>query len=346
MPEQVTVIGAGVIGLSCSYKLAKAGYQVTVYHHQPLSETASGNAAGALKPFDALQTGWKQKLQQQSLWQYPDFLAEVEAESGIETGFKRCGRVAVFDRATNLEKATKAAHQANKAWPFSPAQTVLSHKDLLAYTPDVEPDACGGIFCHVTALFTPQKLLEALINCCEKRGVAFVQKELTALPDERPLIVAAGAYTQKLLPEVPMKPIKRQAILLEWPFEEPLQHIVENGQVYLVPWPREGRIEGRRGRAVYVGSTFEPEAGFDNTMTDDAEEQLRADAARLFPELKTAKLLKRFSGLQSRGCGEGSTLKLGSVDGKDGVFVAAGHGGVGFCMAPITADEILTHLNA
>lgn len=332
MPQSVSIVGAGVIGLSCAYRLAKSGYKVRVYHHAPVGTGASGQAAGALKPFDALQTGWKQKLQQQSLWKYLKFLSEVESESGICVDFQRCGRVAVYDNPSSLEKAKKAAEKANQDWPFSPAQTILTRQDLLTYAPDVEPDACGGVFCHATGVLNPQKLLLALEACCINLGVEFLLKSLGALPQERPLLVSAGAFTQKLLPTMPIKPIKRQAILLKWPYRQPLEHITENGQVYLVP-----KLGGQQ---VYVGSTFEPEAGFDNTPTPQAEHDLRTHASRLFPALQTATLLERFSGLQSRGYGEGSTLKLGRVAQIPGVYVAAGHGGVGYCMAPATAQEI------
>lgn len=342
MTQNVSVIGAGVIGVSCAWQLAKSGYTVTVYHHQPLGAGASGNAAGALKPFDALQRGWKQRLQQESLWQYPQFITDIESESGLNVGFDRCGRVAVYNTQPSFEKAQKAAAEANKKWPFAPAQSVLTGDDLLRYTPQVEQDAVGGIFCHATGAFTPQKLLEALVKCCKKQGVVFKEQTLDTLPEARPLVMAAGAFTSTLLPEASIKPIKRQAVLLEWPIQDPLTHITENGQVYLVPW--DFQCDG--GRAVYVGSTFEPEAGFDNNPTREAEAQLRGDAARLYPELATAKLLQRFSGLQSRGYGEGSTLKLGPLAGLEGVYVAAGHGGVGYCMAPVTAAQIVKLIKA
>ena len=337
MAKQVSIVGAGVIGLSCAWRLAQNGFNVTVYHNQPLGTGASSCAAGALKPFDALQTGWKQKLQQQSLWQFPQFIADIEQESGADVGFHRCGRVAVFDQHPALEKAQKAAAKANQEWPFDTAQTVLEKDALMAYTPNAEPQTVGGIFCHATATFNPQKLLAALVGCCERRGVVFVQQKVKTLPEERPLVVAAGAFTQKLLPEVAMKPIKRQALLLEWSSSHTLRHIIENGQVYLVPWQLPGGVPGH---AVYVGSTFEPEAGFDTTTTVEAEQKLRHHTTRLFPELQNAKCLKRLCGLQSRGAGAGSTLKLGPVPDHKDVFVAAGHGGVGYCMAPITAAEI------
>ena len=337
MPEKVSVIGGGVIGLSAAWQLAEQGFDVTLYHADPIGAGASGNAAGALKPFDALQTGWKQNLQQESLWMYPAFLKDVVAASGVEVPLNRCSRLAVYDRAPSFEKAARAAQKANKDWPFTPAQTVLDESALKKHLPDVEESVLGGVICHATATFNPQTLLKALHACCLNKGVSFKHQALDELPAGK-VVIAAGAYSQQFASGVNVRPIKRQAILLEWPEQTPLERITENGQVYLVPW--------QGGKALYVGSTFEPEAGFDATPTLEAETHLRQQAARLYPRLLKAKLLERFSGLQSRCGGEGSSLFLGPVKGRAGVFMATGHGGVGFCMAPITAQKLCEMLTA
>ena len=337
MPQKVSVIGGGVIGLSAAWRLAQKGFTVTLYHADPIGTGASGNAAGALKPFDALQTGWKQNLQQESLWMYPEFLKEVKANSGIDVPLSRCGRIAVYDRDQSLDKARRAAEKANENWPFTPAQSILDAATLRTYLPEVEQAARGAVLCHATATFNPQTLLKALSVCCQNEGVIFKHETLEELPAGK-VVVAAGAFSQKFVPEAKVRPIKRQAILLEWPEATPLERITENGQVYLVPW--------QGGTAVYVGSTFEPEAGFDAAPTPEAECQLRKEAARLYPSLLKANLLERFSGLQSRCGGEGSSLFLGAVEGRDDVFVATGHGGVGFCMAPITAQKLCELLSA
>jgi len=46
----ITVAGAGIIGLSCAYRLAGAGYDVTVVAAAPPGETTSAVAGGVLYP--------------------------------------------------------------------------------------------------------------------------------------------------------------------------------------------------------------------------------------------------------------------------------------------------------
>ena len=326
----ITVIGAGVIGLSCAWQLARNGYRVKVIHADPIGSGASANAAGALKPFDALQTGRKQKLQIQSLWQYPQFIKDLNTESGMAIQINRCGRYAVYHQQRGWQKTVEAAAKATAEWPY-PQQALAP--DAL----DLPEAAVGILHCQATAIFSPSEVLQALHKACLSKGVTFEHTKLEELPTERPLVVATGAWSG-VFGSQPVRPIKRQAILLEWPKAKPLESILENGQVYLVPW--------HEGQAVYVGSTFEPEAQFDAQPTRDAEQYLRQQAARLVPALQEAPLLERFSGLQSRGqdAVTNSTLLLGEDPKHSGVFMATGHGGVGFCMAPITAQVICSEI--
>lgn len=48
---RITVIGAGVIGLSTAHELASAGHQVTVIHDQDPLETVSAVAAAIWFPY-------------------------------------------------------------------------------------------------------------------------------------------------------------------------------------------------------------------------------------------------------------------------------------------------------
>lgn len=332
MGSAVTVIGAGVAGLSCAWQLARKGYNVKVIHADPIGTGASANAAGALKPFDALQTGRKQKLQIQSLWQYPQFLEELNADSGMNVQMNRCGRYAVYHKERGWQKTCEAAAVATADWPY-PQETLAP--DAL----NLPEETIGILHCHATAIFSPSEILQALHKACLNKGVKFDCMKLDELPTETPVVVAAGAWSAEFGSQ-PVRPIKRQAILLEWPEDKPLEYILENGQVYLVPW--------NNGEAVYVGSTFEPEAKFDAAPTREAEQHLRTQAARLVPGLAAAPLLDRFSGLQSRGqdAETNSTLLLGEDPKHSGVFMATGHGGVGFCMAPITAQVICDEIDA
>jgi D-amino-acid dehydrogenase len=56
----VTVIGAGVVGLSCAYELSELGQQVTVIDSGAVGAAASAGNAGWVTPFLSTQGGaWR-----------------------------------------------------------------------------------------------------------------------------------------------------------------------------------------------------------------------------------------------------------------------------------------------
>jgi glycine oxidase len=57
MTVRVLVVGGGVIGLSCAWRLAEAGNKVTVVAPEPGRDGASWVAAGMLAPVTEVQFG-------------------------------------------------------------------------------------------------------------------------------------------------------------------------------------------------------------------------------------------------------------------------------------------------
>src|SRR5574338_795999 len=72
--KKVVIVGAGVIGLMCAVRLAKAGARVEVLeaeaeHHSQYGPSASAAAAGMLAPLDAeISTHAGTALEALSLW--------------------------------------------------------------------------------------------------------------------------------------------------------------------------------------------------------------------------------------------------------------------------------------
>jgi len=81
MSLKVIVIGAGVIGLSCAWRLAAAGARVELLESRDCGQGATLGALGALWPAGPLVNGPLQQLHRQSLWQFEAFAAELSAAS-------------------------------------------------------------------------------------------------------------------------------------------------------------------------------------------------------------------------------------------------------------------------
>src|SRR5262245_63690420 len=88
----VAIVGGGIIGLTCAYFLAKAGFTVSVYDRGELGKEASwagagiippGNQVGAVTPIDRLRAIGSVRFQ--------SFSEELRESTGIDNGYLRCG---------------------------------------------------------------------------------------------------------------------------------------------------------------------------------------------------------------------------------------------------------------
>jgi glycine oxidase len=94
----------------------------------------------------------------------------------------------------------------------------------------------------------------------------------------------------------------------------PFTQIVMHGKRYLVPRP-DGRV--------LVGSTEEPEAGFEKANTPQGVQELKQFAFDLCPALRDAEVEKTWAGLRP-GSPDGLPF-IGPVPGRQNVFAAVGH---------------------
>ncbi|MBA2437855.1 MAG: FAD-dependent oxidoreductase, partial [Acidimicrobiia bacterium] len=99
----VVVVGGGVIGLSVAWRAAGRGMTVTVFDPQ-LSGGASGVAAGMLAPVTEVHYGEEAllALNLESSRRYPGFVAELEDDSGLVTGYRASGTLTVARDADDL----------------------------------------------------------------------------------------------------------------------------------------------------------------------------------------------------------------------------------------------------
>src|SRR5947208_9240012 len=90
MPQDVIVVGGGVIGLGIGWRCAQRGIGVTVVDPAPGSG-ATWTAAGMLTPATELHYGEQPLLHLglESARRYPGFVAELQDAAGIDVGYRR-----------------------------------------------------------------------------------------------------------------------------------------------------------------------------------------------------------------------------------------------------------------
>ncbi|MFZ2620091.1 MAG: FAD-dependent oxidoreductase [Alphaproteobacteria bacterium] len=325
MQRTVSIIGGGIIGLMSAWRLVQAGWGVTLYERGHCGSGATGAGLGGLVPFSHTKKHQLAVAQRRSLAAYPTCMAELAAASGLPTGYAVCERVQIY--ATPQQRAQAEREE------LSPEQHFLSDEEVHALVPHVGATPYGGLLCRTTAKVQPPLVVAALVAACRGAGVEI--HENTPVDNLEKLttnavVVTAGAWSTPLVPSHSVKPVKGQAVLLQ--LDKPLfTQMIRRKEVYMIP-----EADG----TVRIGSTAEPDAGFDVTPTPEARDKLWAEAVELIPALANAKLLKHWAGLRPQGAE--SWPLVTQVNAR--TFVAAGHHKIGLCLAPVVAEEVVAKL--
>jgi glycine oxidase len=322
----VAVVGGGVIGLTAAYELAKEGFTVEVLDRGPLGAEASWAGAGIIPPGNPDRAATPiDRLRALGSAGMAAFAAELRDRTGIDTGYRRCGGIEFLHPH---DRDVLALWEA-EGFPFERLNDVT----------DIEPAAVGfagdAYLLPTCAQVRNPWHLRALIAACEQVGVRLRPdtpvegwsregRRVTGLSlangetvSAGTNVLAAGAWSDPLLEPLGYQPgvhpVRGQIILFRNP-QPGIGRVLMTGKRYFVP-----RDDGR----VLVGSTEEPEAGFEKQTTPKGVADLIAFTTGAIPGWATAELEKTWAGLRP-GSPDGLPF-IGPVPGWDGVLVATGH---------------------
>jgi glycine oxidase len=340
----VAVIGAGVIGSSIAWRLAQAGLRVSLHDPalaiEPRDDDgiASWAAAGMLAPVTEVHYGEESllSLNRAAAQRWPEFAAELSAVAGTDIEYRTSGTLSIArdgDDAAALDEL--ATYQEKLGLDVER----LRARAVRTLEPALSPRLRGGLLVRGDHSVDNRALLRALRFATQAAGVRFVAEpvtDLTAVPADA-VIVAAGASTSRLLPDLPVRPVKGQLLHLRGPAAL-LSRTVRGAEVYLVP-----RADGR----LVAGASVE-EQGFDLRVTAGAVHELLRAARELLPDVDELELVGTAVGLRP-GSPDNAPL-LGRVDSVDRVgwglgderpvVVASGHYRNGILLAPLTGELI------
>jgi glycine oxidase len=370
--DDVVVVGAGVIGLSCAWRLAQRGLATVVVDPRP-GEGASWAAAGMLAPVTEVHYGEEAllALNRAGAAGWPAFAAELEATSGSAIGHRTDGTLLVtadandeawavqlydFQRSLGLEVQHLNARRARDLEPvLSP-----SVRGALWVPGDHQVDnrlllgALRVALRHARVEVLEQRVASIEMAATSVSGICLVDgTEVRA-----PAVVLAAGWASAALGAavgvtVPVRPVKGQILRLRGrpggalP-QMTVRAVVQGASVYLVP-----RDDG----TLVVGATVE-EQGDDLSVTAGAVYELLRDARRVVPGVSEAELEEAVAGLRPGSPDNapmiGTPMMATSVIGTSGaattgarrhspasgLVVATGHFRNGILLAPITADAV------
>ncbi len=341
----VVVIGGGVMGSACAWKLAQAGRRVVVLEKSVPGAEASSAAAGILGALaEAHGPGAMSDLLLASRRRYDDWARELRQITGMDVEFVASGVLRV---GLDAPAAARAANDV--AWMEGTGRTVerLGADAVRRLEPALAPTA-GGVRFPDDARVDPKALFRAVHVAALRAGArfetgAYVRRILVEEETARgvaveggteylapTVVVAAGSWstivTGTPVAEHAVVPARGQIVELDMP-APPFTHVVMGPRCYLVP-----RNDGR----VLVGSTLEF-VGYRREVTARAVRDLLDAAIELAPSLGEAALRASWSNF--RPYTEDELPLVGSCRVR-GLLLATGHYRNGILLAPITAEII------
>jgi glycine oxidase len=258
---------------------------------------------------------------------YPEFVAELEAESGLKIDFRRKGAICFGE----CPKGPNDALSETELRKLEPALEFSGESAFL-----IEEDSVDPRDVMAAALVVAKRLgievakgdpvLKLQLNGDRVAGVKTARTEFAA-----PVVVnCCGAWAGEIGPvPVPTRPVKGQLLSVVFPHHGPekplIQHVIRADDVYLVP---------RSDSRILIGATVE-EAGFDKRVEPDTIQRLHQFAAILVPQIGEARIHESWAGLRP-GSPDGLPIMGGSSI--EGYFVATGHYRNGILLAPVTAQ--------
>ena len=324
--RDVIVIGGGIIGLSLSIELRKQGASVLVVERGEPGREASHAAGGMLANFGDEIPPLLQKLATASADMYPEFVHELQDESGVNVDLRADGTL-LFPAEGHSPESIPGAQ---------PLPRPLSELEPALFT-----GGRPGVFLNERSV-CPRALTHAAFKAAKHREVDFATGSTVVSVDISEgraigvtttqtsyragrVVNCAGAWAGQIPPyDFPVRPVKGQMLCFAMSSRDLLRHVVRSLEIYLIP-----RSDGR----LLAGATVE-EAGYDKRTVPETVQQLHRAAVGLLPELRNARLLEAWAGLRP---GTPDNLPILGATPTRGYYVASGHFRDGILLAPVTA---------
>ena len=350
MAFDAIIAGAGIIGSSIAWRLAQQRLRVLLVDAGRMGGEASSAGAGMLAPGGEIESSspWSD-FALASLRLYPEYVAELETETGCPIDFQRLGAVEVAlseEEWKSLEE--RGRRQSDAGIPSS----ALTARELAEELPLARRDLAGARFYPQDSLVDPRDILRALRAGCLRLGVQI--REGTTITEIQPatgeamvqaggtryqaavVVLAAGAWSDQIRVKsvdlVPTYPVRGHLLAYRLP-PASLGPILRHGPTYLL----------QRANGFTIAGTSSEQAGFDRTLSPAIVADIQSRAGGLLPALSGRRPDEQWLGF--RPAVNRDTPIVGRA-GETALWLAYGHYRNGILLAPETARRIASGIMA
>ncbi len=353
--SDVVIVGAGIVGCACAYYLAKAGVKVHLIDRGPLGAGAS--RAGMMHVVTWEEPEIHLKLAAASRRLY----AGLSESLPLDIQFRPTGSIAIVESPEGMEPFAASVRRLQASGLDC---RTLSSQDLQELEPNLSPDLAGGAYFANDAQVNPLLATLALAQAARALGatiepfnavtgfefspqnntLAAVLTVRGRIPT-RSAVIAAGAWSAEVGGlaglDIPIRPRKgtlvvtapvgddfmRCKVVLAAGYMESVKSGVGSGLSVAA------NVQHARNGNLVLGSSRQF-AGFDDSVDAQVVSQVLARCLHLFPGLAQVPAIRMWTGF--RPYTPDNLPIISATDAHPGLYVAAGHEGIGITEGPVT----------
>ncbi|KHE72596.1 FAD-binding oxidoreductase [Halobacillus sp. BBL2006] len=346
--QKYMVIGAGILGASTAYHLAKKGADVTIIDRNDRGQ-ATEAAAGIVCPWLSQRRNKKwYRLVKGGARYYPELIEMLKEDGERETGYSRVGAISLHTDEKKLDQMVERAFKRREDAPEIGEITRLSPEETKEKFP-LLAEEYGSVHVSGAARVDGRALKAALLNAAQKNGATFIQGDASLIYQEGKVtgvkvngetidgkvLVTAGVWAKSLLDPIGVEFLvssqKAQIVHLDMPN-------TDTSQWPVVMPPNNQYMLSFDGGRIVAGATHEDDVGFDQRPTAGGMHYIFDKALEVAPGLYDSTLVETRVGF--RPFTPGFLPVFGPVPNIDGLLVANGLGASGLTSGPYLGAEL------
>jgi sarcosine oxidase subunit beta len=359
MNPDVVIIGAGIVGCSCAFYLSQLGVKVHLVDKGPVGSGASKAGMLHIVTWEEPEIHLKLAAHSKKLYE------QLSQQLPMDINFRTTGSIAIVEKPESMAGFSQTIQNLQG---FGVKAVLLSGADLVKMEPNITPDVAGGGFFPDDAQVNPLYATLALSRAAREAGAIIdpfnevIGFELTAdknrvtavltahgrIPTNS-VVICAGAWSGEIGQlaglDIPIKPRKGTLVVTS-----PVQEDMINCKVVLAAGYMDSvksgagsgvsvaaNIQQTRNGNLVIGSSRQF-SGFDRSVDPMVVASMLKRCLRFFPVLADVSVIRTWAGF--RPYTPDLLPIISPVEQISGMYIGAGHEGIGITEGPITGKLI------
>lgn len=344
----VLIIGAGIVGTACALEFASAGLSVCIIECDTPGSGATAAGMGHIVVMDDSEPQLTLTRYSQTLWH-----TLVRDEPQLHE-YMPCGTIWIAADEEEMlsvhqKHATYSAHHV-------PSE-ILDERQLYELEPRLRPGLAGGLLVPADSVIYPPRSAASLLERARGHGAKLLHGTVVSLIPNGvrlengqvlqagAIVIANGARSVELIPELPVRPRKGHLVITDRYADFVHHQLVELGYIKNAHASNSDsvsfNVQPRSTGQILIGSSRQFDA-YTSEVDYHILGQMLTLAIKYLPQLAQLSCIRIWTGFRAA-TPDGLPL-IGPLPEHPGVWLATGHEGLGITTSLATAHLLAAQL--